>query len=882
VSDADVHGAIMQNDLLNTLLAYGQKGMQASVDNDRQQAYLSGERQKLAGVSEDELQSDALTSNWTKNGYNDAQGRIAMADREVKINQDMPKLREQSPEVMAQYLQQSQAEIAPIISKMSPAAQSQVLPQLMQQDTASMMSHNKQHMQYIQTVQGQAIDSGVQTQLQLLDASKGDAQLYAARSASTFQSLMSNIQYNPQVTPENKQKYWTAAANYLLSNNHQQVFDQIQNMPVDLGNGKTGTILSTLPIDSQNQLGEAFRKSLGNTSIFSNQTLINQLAQARATLHDPTATLPTAMQFSGLLMQEAQMLVQQGKGAEAAAKYQAGMQEYYTVAAKQGRQQTAWTAALAGDMQGVSNAGSTPSEAVQGGIALMQKSKTPLPQQLTTLVSAGLNGTPEAFKAAGNLLQPTVAQLRTNTAVDTNTIGMLETTLNLLDSQQGQGKTANFASITAGMSDDNAAWLSAYRDARTNGHMEPQAAQAAANEQFAKNANVPPEQKKLYAASRTQDVAALVNSADDRGLFNSMWTWTKSLVSPTAQAQLQAEPAHNLLPGVGNTSQETAPFVASLKNAMAEEAQIQLQRDPYMSNSQLETNSWRAVAQRVVPTKDGPMILPHGATLQQALGVGANVSADRVGSALDEYMAPIKQQSNADVARYELDPAGNIRYHLMDRQGNELGSQVIPRDAVNSMITQQQQRDADQQRLLVSPEGAGVAAKDNPQMQVRFNGLNSASVDPKLAFDSRRMLIKFEGVTSNPYQDGPGKANGVGINSANSHYMGDGAWDTTKISQSFALASDDAMKQAVASMRQNNLSGPGMIQFMTDLAYQRGNLSGLGDIWSALKDGNAQQAVEAYQKLPQAKDGNEPRQAWRIKMLNQYATQFGLKHPVVN
>ncbi|NYW24419.1 hypothetical protein, partial [Escherichia coli] len=168
------------------------------------QAYLEGAAQASIAKSEEELNTEPLTKDWTVAGYRDTLGKLSLAQIQAKFLEDLPELRKRSPEELQDYLAKQREQVMPLLQSMSREARASVTGQLATIEQTAIRQYTTEHAKYIVDQKVQAIQGVVGTSIsalkQLQDrVGAGDATLddYTAQLRSTAVQIIGSIWKDP-------------------------------------------------------------------------------------------------------------------------------------------------------------------------------------------------------------------------------------------------------------------------------------------------------------------------------------------------------------------------------------------------------------------------------------------------------------------------------------------------------------------------------------------------------------------------------------------------------------------------------------------------------------------------------------------------------------
>lgn len=833
--------------VLDALLGAANKAAWRGVELAQEDAYLRGAAQVGRINSEEQLTSDPLTRAWEVAGYRDTMGRLSLADRAAQMSADMVTLRQQSPQKMEEYLNRTRREVETSLQGMSREARNASVGQLLLQDRAALKEHRVEHAKFIIDQRTSSLQGAAGVLIADLGRNRGDLDAYSANVDKTMLWLQGNIVSDPALPIEVKQKLVSQVASYALSENHQMLYDQMRNNDQGvLPNGKRGNLLSFLPLEAQEKLGEDFRKSLKETEAMRNGQYLNNLAALRASFSSPTG-FPTVGVVNEALQEGLR------NGSVNATNYESIWKDYYSAAAKYGNKAAAAEAYLQGNGQALNDLGATSEEGLAAAQETFQRNKVPLATQMSSLMSAGMSGSANAFSEVGKMLRAPVAELMSGKPLTEASSSMLGSFLQQIDTAEANGQAGAFYLAQSGLNEDQRVVVSWIRDyVRNDGRTVEDAASLAAA-RVADDAKLPPDARRNAMADpqRLKEDREIVSSIGDRGVLGSIWSHLKFWDAKDQGNLREVQPYNPILFG-NEVASDMASAQAQLR--LSEELAWVGERNPSADAGTRRSTALANVAAATIPTENGPMFLPRGTNLQSVFGVDQTVGRERVGLALDEYTKSIR--GDAAAVSYRVTPAGTIRYDMYQENGAFMGGAEIPASEIGRIVGQQREREASRGAQLYGP---GVLIKQG-ENSVRFNGANTAAVAPQTMLEFRRGLVDSEGVRMTPYDDLSGRGirtGGVGVSSTNTyfpHELKDKPWPEDVVNYTFSQASNEAANAGMQEQRKLGLGGDSAFLLLGELAYQSGpgfaNTKGYRPLMQALEARDPDAALTALRDTP--------------------------------
>lgn len=833
----------LQN-ILGAGIDFAEKGFQRSTE----EAYLDGAAKVGQIQSEAELQGDPLTRDWAVAGYRDTMGRLKLADSESKVAADMSSMREKSPEEFQKYLATQRAELTPALNGMSFQQRQATLGQVLLNEQASIKKHTAEHSKFIVEQEVKSIQTGMSVQVQNLNAAKGDGSAYAAATDATFGSLVGSIWQNPKLSEEMRLQLTGEAAKYALSSDNLALYEKMRNTEITFADGSTGTLMNRLPWDEQVKIANDNRESLKRTEVFRSADFEDEMAKRRASWDDPNTPLEDHRSIAAFLQYGRE------EGFVDVGKTESIMKEYYTKAAQKATSADLASAFAAGDQGKIFAKGKTVDEAMNAWVSQAVKGGKPMGTVVQQLMAIGNNtGQGAAFQKVGELMKPAIAQLGQNNKIDPNNAAMVKRVLAGLDAAERTGHEGAYSNFMSSFDQGSQDKLMYIREGLRSG-MDVNAALAQAQSNMINDQKIPPDQRKAIQSSMAKENAAMVNELEAKTVFGRAWQAAKGLISGDAAATQAIGTKRAFF----ENDDRVNAALAQTKLAFAEELSIISRNSPTLSADSRRSRALSAVVNRTVQTSSGPMIVPRGTNVQKFFNAPAQASADRIGLAMDEFIKPSRKENRL---AYSVTPQGQVMYKEFNQNGQLARSGVINPKSIGPLVQHQWDREAQRYRAT---SGDGVSRRSG-NIQLQYNGENTAMVDPSVMLQFRDNLYKHEGVSDRPYRDLSGKVvdgkpvmtAGVGVSSHNPYYPKagpDGRISSAAIRDSFMRASDQAAQSAQQIMRNTGLRGNASFLMLSELAYQSGTgftkMPVYKELLQKVRQKDAQGAQAVLQRTP--------------------------------
>jgi hypothetical protein len=789
------------------LLEKGFKGMQ-------EDAYMRGATAAATGKSEEELESNFMTRDWTVGGYRDVSGKLKIAQSEAKLAIDMKRLREQSPEKMQEYLNTRRDELSPIVEGMTRHERVNTFGKLLLADQHAIAMHSTEHTKFIidRTLQPLRLDNdAAQTNLDVGQRS-GNAEQYDKAQLLHIGHLASVT--NSGLDKPLQENHIVDSLSQAMANGHVNSYEYARGKEVTLPDGtkaRTPNIIGMLSTDAQQKLSAAHYGAMQKVDGARLFDLNNEISHVKAAI--------SRGDYQGgengvvELMKRATLLNPSGN-------YMPIMDHFLTEGVKNKNSvgiQLSWAS---GDKAKLAELGGTDESGLEATVKEWTKQGTDIEVRQKNLNEITLKGSHAAASYVGKIVGGIVDEvmLSEKGALPGKSATMLKNQFDAITLLEQQEKLGARDAILAGM------------PLKTRVDFERLRANA--------------------TASQGNVQGALVHVQAMRKRDDSMNTWDK------AAEELATKKEHDDfnagtgaagsvmgflrgLPWVGNPdkadmSPRTSWWSAQTDNPKVLDAIQDQTRTTFSraydairkvdNSSSPETVAGMARAElhgRTVSTPDGPLFVPAGKT--PATYFGGNLTKEQYGVALSRTL-PKHNESNRFV--YE-ESNGRIQAQEYDKTGAKIGGAqwIDPAD-----VQAQGMKDVDAKKKLFGEAHVTGRRVTIGGQDFNIDGKNTASFSPEVMLEGRMALVKFEGHDAVPKPDISGKLDskgkpvmvtGVGVTSQNTHYPGEGA-STTQHVDSFLKASDEAARNASRFTQAIGRTSPAMQQLAMEVMYQSG------------------------------------------------------------
>lgn len=805
--------------LLNLVVGIAGKLGEQKLSQSKEEAFLSGQAQAGVIKSEDELQANPITRNWATAGYRDTVGRLAAADMQAQIAQDMHKMREKSPEEFSEYLAEKRNKVLDSFSGMTLDTRKTLFAQQLVNDRSAIQKHGQEHYQFVTDQENKSVNAALFTSTNALNLAKTDPESYKAATMATYTTALSSIVYNPKLTPEIKAKFVGQFAEQALADDNQALFLKMQQDTATLADGTSSPMLSMASAPDQLKLSGMYRDSLKRTEASRGAVFMDGLAQMRAGWTNPNTPMQSNEEVNAYLKDGI------SKNFVSADQYETYKREYYSAYEKKAGQLSLAGAYQSGDTGKIISLGKTQDEALQAFKSTAMKTMG-TQGAVSALMNIGMNtGQESAFKAAGEIMAPAFVQLGNRKDIDPGQAATLAGVLQSLDQAKAAGHEGAYSQFISVLSPEAQSKVTYFRDALKAGN-DPVTAITKATSQVMQESQLTPAQRAELSASKAKDIQSVVDEITPRGMFDTAILGIKTL-SPfgTTSANASSELALRPFEGWFENATRKEEVMATGKIELLKKMSQLSQSNPSMSATSLKEQALSDIKSRTVGTTWGPLVVPDGMSPQRFFGVAQSVPNDRIASAMEEY---IKAGPDNRMA-FSLGVNGELVARELNKRGEVVNSQTMDPKVLAPLVDKQQKRLED---TIKANEGEGVVRKVG-DVTLNYNGQNTANVEPAWVLRYRDSLVKHEGVKNIPYTDASGKTVdgkpvqtvGVGVSSHNPNYPAvgpDGKVADAAINASFIAASNSAAQAGQRAMMLTGTVNEASFQLFAQLAYQSG------------------------------------------------------------
>lgn len=844
-----VKGQSTADRILSSLLPAGQRFAENAWKEQLEGKYLEGVQAAAEGRSEDELDTNPITSDWTTAGYRDTAGRLAVSKQQAELQLALPKLVQGTPEDFARYQAEKRKPLLDQMEGMSKKQRAAMFAQLANDTVADQGKYVSGRAKWILDQEQKSIQQAMTVRRNNLDAAKDNMPQYMQEVQGFVGAIYKDVWQNPKLTPALQQDMTRQAMEFASSSDNVAVYDAMKNTVVKFGDGTEGTMMSRLSFEDQVKVDKAHRSAMDRTKAVRAGDFGTWRAATEVAWEDPNIGATETFEE---VQSKAKLAV--SHGILSAEGEQSLYKSYFKAKAVNVDNGVLAQAYAVGDQQTLFDRSKKPEDGLKAWLKT-QKGQ-PLAQTVQGLMVIGNNtGQDSALVKAGELIKPAFADFGYRDEIDPTNAQLVTNTLQALSiaEKTNPGARSKFLQTLEPAQQDMALYLT---EAQAEGIADPMTAIKYARSKQLQDKQTGGLRTEAVANARKED-AAVVQEIDDRQLLGT--------ISQTAKSWFSADADTKKRLGTGRmwfeNADRTAEIRATGQIALAEELAIVGQTSPFMSSKSRQSKALAAMAARTVDTESGPLIMPRGQTLQSYFGTPAYADQAYVGKAVDTMMKP--QEGNR--LAWSIDPTNKLLFRELNEQGKVVRSGIVDPRSVAPVVEQQMQEEADQQSKMVGP-GTEVNG-------VRFNGLNTANVDAGAMLSLRQDIIKSEGVQSKKYPDGKaGESSfGVGIHQSNNHYQPplgrDGTYSQEQIRDTFMRASNDAAELAQKSMKSVGVQGEKYLRFFGELAYQSPGSARDPDLLAHISLGNKAEAIAALKATAAYRNSPSDRQERYVSKL---------------
>ena len=825
-------------------------------EQSNEEEYLKGANAAVSGKALEDLDSNWLTAQFQKAGYNDQVKRMQMAQAASEISAGMVEYQKMTPQDFLKVVNEKTAAIYDNTDGMSLRGRQQLLENQLTFSNTLIRTQAAQHGKYLIQQRADMYNAQGNTLVTLAAQAKatGDGDAYAQATAATL-AWSKSIMADEKLPLDVRQTQVTSMMSLMLA----------QDLRTPVETAVNSGMFNSLPADQLAKLQGQIRESKNRTEVQDNMGLLDSYAamQARQALYgdvDPK-------QFSAMQqrMVDAKLMTASG--------YMADSQAFYRDYAKQSKAAQLGNLYSTGNMTGILQLGASEQDAADAYVKARVRQGATSTQVAFDLLSVGAKqGYPTAYKTAAKLLQPALSNFGTEGEVNPDAAETIRGMLDRITVAESNGDRTAWTKLLSGLDESDQEKMVYMREQIRAGKTIDQAGQGYIKQQQ-DYAGLTPAQRSSILSQRNTDVNAVVSSLEAQGFASRTWQGLAGIFSDTQHNLYQVR--------VASGDITAAQELAEVSSAYREELQAVVLKNPNISKDGMQALASAKLANRVLrvgetTTSAGSVLVaPRGQTVQQMLGLPAEAAPDRIGRAisqLDASKAPEGYQS-----QYSFQPDGSLNVTYFNKNGD-----IAPNTyTIRPEAVRQQMEENDRAAATAGNEvfGEGRLFVDkSSNIGIRVNGVNTAGADESQMLYARGKLIEFEGIRNRGYRDSVGvTTNGVGISSRSPFFAegnasaleGGTVWGARAIHDTFVAHTNMVARQmpGQATALGWNKDNNAQFQFMMQIGYQAGSdwyrKSGpYSQLAEAIRTGDATSAVAALRATPAYKLSQDSRKQY--------------------
>lgn len=827
-----------------------------------EEEYLKGANAAASGKAVEDLDSNWLTAQFQKAGYNDQYKRMQMAKVASDISANMPQYAKMSPDEFLKVVDEKTTGLFENTDGMTLNGRKALLENQLTFSNTLIRTQAAQHGKYLVEQRAAMYNSQGNTLVTLAAQAKatGDGGAYANATAATM-AWAKSILADDKLPLETRRTQVTSMMGLMLQ----------QDLRTPVETAVNSGLFNELPAEDLAKLQGQIRESKSRTEVQDNMGLLAQKGQldARQAVFGDV----TPEQYTQTLQQMVDNKLISAGG------FSSAIESFYKDYAKQAKASQLGQAYATGNQTYMLQQGASEQDGADAFIKarMKQPGATASSVAFDLLQVGAQTGFPSAYKSAAKLIEPSLSNFGTVDEMNPDAAATVTGLIDRVTVAENQGDKTAWTKLLSGLSEENQEKMVYMREQIKAGRTIDQAGQGYIKQQQ-DYAGLTPAQKSQILTQRQSDVNTVVNSLEAQGFFSRTWQGLAGLFSDTQQNLFQARVAS----GDITAAQEMSEVAAAYR----EELQAVVLKNPNVTKDGMEALASAKLANRVLrvgETTFSPgsvLIAPRGQTVQSMLGLPADVAPDRIGraiAALDQTKAPEGFESS-----YSFMPDGSLNVQFFNKQGDVSPNSV----RILPQVVQERIREDDRAAATANNEvyGDGKLFVDKTSnVGIRVNGVNTAGVDEQRMLVARGKLIDFEGIRSTTYRDSTGvQTNGIGI-SDRSPYFAEGQasgmkggteWSPRTIHDTFVAHTNMVARQmpgtaaALGWSRDNDAQ----FQFMMQMGYQAGSSwyrteGAYSKLADAIRVGDREKAVQALAATPAYKLSQDERKQYYVQTL---------------
>ena len=829
----------------------GQKAWEAQ----KEEAYVEGVQAASIGMREQDLNSDPFMGDWAKAGFRDTAARARHAEWQAKIPDAMKSaLASDAPELAFDtWMYDQTGQMNAQFQGMSRKGRAAMFAQLATDIPAAHRTFGGELAAFRVQKEISSIQAKFTANRTMMEASRNNPAAYASAAQGFVADVYTSVVANDRLPPDAKAKLVQEAAEYAASGDDTQVYQLLKSQQFELGD-RQGALMSLLDMDAQIDLDTKHREVLKRTAVIRAADFEDTMARQQVEWDDPAGPGPTIS--PGQLEAQLQLGIEHGIVSQS--RYRAIKSSYYQARARN---------KVNGDLALAYASGSRSIDEEDGMRAYVRSLAHLPPEQVTmSLLNTGLNhNMPTALQEAGKRADLVFGSLGYTDTIDSADAALGQGMVQALDEMQQRNPGA-YSRFMENMSDSSRMMVMYMRAARTDqGIADPVVATSWARNRMLEGQKLGGLRSALVTQARAEDVKTL-QEVSDRELLGTAWLETKALLGSTSAAnELRGSTRRRLFEDEALVAYARAGKMLALGEEFARVAEIA----PTLPAGARKDMALAAVAARSIETRDGDLILPQNANMQQFFNLPPMVNKSMVGRALDS----MAETPDGGRVLWEMNPQGTQMFmQPLNEDGQPGPAQLVTPEQVRERVLRMLEEEGAQENERF---GDGRVVQRG-ELAVQFNGANTAGVSADSALRLRERLVQLEGITNAQYSDGKvvagNQAFGVGISQTGAHFEEpagpSGTYTQEQIDRTFQAASNEAIERATKSMQQAWVDGDDWLEFFGALAYQSPASARDADLLAAIYAADRKKAVQALHSTNAYKNSPDDRKAWYDEQFN--------------
>lgn len=838
--------------VLNQLFGAVQQVAGKAWDVETQQAYLDGVAASSMGKTVEDLNTPALTKDWSTAGFKDTQTRLKQTSAESRFLSDLKQLRTEGDEgKVLEYLRNSRTTVLDGSDGMSGAGQRALLEKQMAFEQGAIKSWARARYEYIGEVESSAIQqqatvvfSGLRGALE-----SGNVPEIEAHRAKFLSLATSDILNNPRIDDAQRQSLIKDLADRGMQANDPALYERMASTV--LSNGKT--ILGMLPAKDQIELSAKQNQVLQATE---QQRMINwgdadgAFTATIQSEHDAPPDRATYVRHLDIGTNAGSLKLEQRSSKWAA---------YLKAVERWSGKANLDIIYRTGNKEALYQSGKSEEEALKEFVASNAKLGKTEMQTVEDLVKIGTDhGWKTAIKEAGARVVPLM-----------NAFSNADGTPNVMNTQQfrkfndmisgleKESKSGIVSDIMAGMPDPQRAIFLGMRRAMAEGRSDVDVINSVA-ERKRMDQTLSPAARAAEAARNGKDTVEMALDFNPMTVMQELSYGLRKFTGIGSTTELAMNPK-----GFFRDREATESYTSRTRAEFKLSADAVNAEHPSYSKDEAKAAAIADIKGRLLDTPHGPVYLPKGTDARAYFSAPASASMTQIADSLGKLTKPTV--SGADSYVYT---SGTKVTVVEYKEGRAVSTRTLDSDRVGASIREDNAK-LNVQRDQHFGSGVDMAVGRN---KIQFNGDNTATLDASTMFAFRKNLVQNEGVITTVKEgvstDGkPVLTIGAGVSNRNTFWpKGLKAGDTASqavINSSFFDASNEAAKIGVNVARATGINSKESILLFSEMAYQGGSAIGTGKQYipmiQSMKSGNVEEAIKAFTSTPVYMDAGAAR-----------------------